>query len=156
MQKITPFLWYDGQAEEAATLYVSLFEDAAILEVQRGRGSGQGLAGMATSVTFRLAGQTYIAFNGGPHFTFSPAISLFISCDTQNEIDDLWDKLSAGGKPQRCGWVQDRFGVSWQVVPRALGTMLKDEDTARAKRVFDAMMSMGKIEIADLETAYAG
>lgn len=149
MQKITPFLWFDGQAEDAATFYTSLFPDSKITEIQR---SGSG--GSVFSVSFRLAGLDYIALNGGPHFSFSPAISLFISCETQDEVDDLWDKLSAGGKPHQCGWVDDRFGVTWQVVPRGLGDMLRDEDSARAKRVFDAMMTMTKLDIAGLQRAY--
>lgn len=149
VQKITPFLWFDGQAEEAATFYTSLFPGSEILDVRR-----SGAAGRAVSITFRLAGQDYIALNGGPQFTFSPAISLFISCDSQAEVDALWDKLSEGGTPRRCGWVDDRFGVTWQVVPRLLGVLMRGPEPARAKRVFDAMMTMTKFDIASLQRAY--
>lgn len=150
MQKVRPFLWYDGQAEEAATFYTSLFADAEILE-RSPAGSGT-----VQSVTFRLAGQEYIAFNGGPHFTFTPAFSLFVTCDTQDEIDEYWAKLVAGGKPSRCGWLVDRFGVSWQIVPRDLGDLLQDPDRERAGRAFQAMMGMVKLDIAALRRAADG
>ena len=156
MQTITPFLWFDGQAEEAATFYTALFPGSAITDVRRSAGAAPNVEGRVVAVTFRLAGQDYIAFNGGPHFTFTPALSLFISCDTQAEVDEFWAKLSDGGKPNRCGWVADRFGVSWQVVPRVLGDMLRDDDPARAKRVFEAMMGMHKLDIAGLQKAYDG
>ena len=123
MQKITPFLWFDGKAEEAANFYVSVFRDARIVSVTRAGGSGSGRPGTAMSVVFELEGQQFHAFNGGPHFTFTPAISFFVSCETQAELDDFWDKLSAGGAPQRCGWLTDKFGLSWQIVPSVLGPL---------------------------------
>jgi predicted 3-demethylubiquinone-9 3-methyltransferase (glyoxalase superfamily) len=150
MQKITPFLWFDGRAEEAARFYTSIFEDSSIVSIARG---GKTAESPAISVTFRLAGQDYIALNGGPHFTFTPAISLFVSCETQAEVDDFWTKLSAGGEPQRCGWLKDKFGLSWQVVPRILGELLHDPDPDKAKRVMAAMMAMTKIDILGLQQA---
>jgi predicted 3-demethylubiquinone-9 3-methyltransferase (glyoxalase superfamily) len=150
MLSVTPILWYDSQAEEAANFYVSLFEDGRILETRPGS------ANSVMSVSFRICGRDYTAFNGGPHFTFSPAISLFISCDTQAEVDRLWDALSKGGKPSRCGWVTDRFGVSWQVVPKQLGELLSDPDSGRSSRAFQAMMGMSKLDIAALEAATKG
>ena len=154
MQKITPFVWFDDKAEDAAKLYTSLFKDSAITDTRRLTGAGPGWEGAVMSVTFKLAGQDYIALNGGPQFSFSPAISLFITCETQAEVDELWDKLSEGGKKNRCGWLTDRFGVSWQVVPRGLGEMLGGPDAARSKRVFEAMMQMTKLEIAVLRSAH--
>jgi predicted 3-demethylubiquinone-9 3-methyltransferase (glyoxalase superfamily) len=149
MQKITPFLWFDGQAEEAAKFYTSIFNDSKITSVTPGPN------GAAMSVTFQLEGQDFFALNGGPHFTFSPAISFFVNCETQAEVDALWDKLSAGGEKQRCGWLKDKFGVSWQVIPTALGRLLRDKDATKSQRVMQAMMQMGKIDIAGLEDAHA-
>jgi predicted 3-demethylubiquinone-9 3-methyltransferase (glyoxalase superfamily) len=142
MQKITPFLWFDGKAEEAANFYVSLFKNARIA------------SSSPMSVTFQIDGREFIAFNGGPMFKFTEAISLFVSCETQEEIDRLWDKLSEGGQKQRCGWLKDKYGVSWQIIPPTLGRMLQDKDPAKSKRVMQAMLQMGKIDIAALEKAY--
>jgi predicted 3-demethylubiquinone-9 3-methyltransferase (glyoxalase superfamily) len=143
MQKITPFLWFDGKAEEAAHFYVSLFNNARIVSAS------------AMSVTFEIDEREFIAFNGGPMFRFTEAISLFVSCETQEEIDRLWDKLSDGGQKQKCGWLKDRYGVSWQIVPPVLGQMLQDKDPAKSKRVMQAMLQMDKIDIAALQQAYA-
>jgi predicted 3-demethylubiquinone-9 3-methyltransferase (glyoxalase superfamily) len=148
MQKITPFLWFDGKAEEAAEFYTSIFKDSKITKVTPGPN------GTVMSVVFQLEGQEFFALNGGPHFTFSPAISFFVNCETQGEVDALWEKLSAGGEKQRCGWLKDQFGVSWQVIPSALGRLLQDEDAAKSQRVLRAMMQMDKIDIAGLERAY--
>jgi predicted 3-demethylubiquinone-9 3-methyltransferase (glyoxalase superfamily) len=149
VQKITPFLWFDGQAEEAANFYASIFNDSKVTSVTR-----SGPNGTAMSVTFQLEGQEFYALNGGPHFTFSPAISFFVSCETQQEVDALWDKLSAGGEKQRCGWLKDKYGVSWQVIPTALGRLLHDKDPVKSQRVMQAMMQMDKLDIAGLQRAY--
>jgi predicted 3-demethylubiquinone-9 3-methyltransferase (glyoxalase superfamily) len=154
MQKITPFLWYDGKAEEAANLYLSVFKNSRIVKVRRNGEAGPGSKGSVMGVDFEIEGQSFIAFNGGPHFTFNPAISLFVNCETQQEVDDLWEKLVAGGKPVQCGWLTDRFGVSWQIIPTVLGEMLSDSDPAKAARVMKAMMQMIKIDIAALKQAY--
>ena len=147
-QKITPFLWFDGQAEQAINFYTSIFKDSKILNVSRA-------AGKVVSATFQLNGQTFMALNGGPHFKFSPAISLFVSCETQEEVDDFWGKLSAGGEKGRCGWLKDQFGVSWQIIPTALGKYLQQPDPAKAQKVMQAMLKMDKIEIALLKEASA-
>jgi predicted 3-demethylubiquinone-9 3-methyltransferase (glyoxalase superfamily) len=149
MQKITPFLWFDGQAEEAANFYTSIFANSKVTSVTPGP------KGTAMSVTFQLEGQDFYALNGGPQFTFSQAISFFVSCETQQEVDALWDQLSAGGQKQRCGWLKDKYGVSWQVIPTALGRLLHDKDPARSQRVMQAMMRMDKIDIAGLQQAHA-
>ncbi len=153
MQKITPFLWYDGRAEEAAKFYTSIFKKSKIGHVRRYGEAGPGPKGSVMSVDFQLEGQDFIALNGGPHFTFSPAISFFVSCKTQDEVDELWEKLSAGGEQQPCGWLKDKDGVSWPVVPRALIEMIKDPDPAKSGRVMEAMLRMKKIDIAELEQA---
>jgi len=155
MQKITPFLWFDGRAEEAAKFYTSIFNDSKITKVTRYGAAGPGAAGSVMSVVFELEGQEFYALNGGPQFTFSPAISLFVRCETQAEIDALWEKLSAGGTKLHCGWLTDKFGVTWQVVPQALGRMLQDEDPAKSQAVMRAMMKMDKFDIAALEDAHA-
>jgi len=149
-QKITPFLWYDGKAEEAARFYVSIFRKSKIKSVRPGP------HGSVMGVEFQLEGQDFIALNGGPHFTFSPAISFFVSCKTQEEVDALWDKLSAGGEKQPCGWLKDKYGVSWQVIPTVLGEMLQDKDAAKSQRVMQAMLQMKKIDIKGLEEARHG
>jgi len=160
MSKISPCLWFDGQAEEAANFYVSTFrdcgQDSAIGEVMRYGDAGPQPKGTVLTVSFTLAGQEFIALNGGPHFTFSPAISLFVKCADQAEVDRFWEKLSDGGKTEQCGWLKDRFGVSWQVVPTVLGEMLRDADPARAGRVMQALMQMTKLEIDALSRAYDG
>jgi len=154
MQKITPFLWFNGQAEEAANLYTSLFKNSKIGSIARYGEAGPGPKGTVMSVTFQLNGQEFIALNGGPQFTFSPAISFLVSCETQEEVDRLWEKLSEGGRKDRCGWLQDKYGLSWQIVPSVLGTMLHDKDPEKSRKVMKAMLQMDKIDIARLEQAY--
>jgi predicted 3-demethylubiquinone-9 3-methyltransferase (glyoxalase superfamily) len=154
MQKITPFLWFDGKAEEAMNFYVSIFKNSKVLSVTRYGDAGPGPKGSVMAATFELDGQEFFALNGGPHFTFSPAISFFVKCETQQEVDAFWEKLSEGGQKQRCGWLKDKFGVSWQIVPTVLGTMLRDKDAARSSRVMKAMLQMDKLDIAGLQQAY--
>lgn len=156
MQKITPFLWYDGKAEEAAKFYTSIFKKSKIGGIRRYGESGPGPKGSVMSVEFQLEGQHFIALNGGPHFKFSPAISFFVDCKTQEEVDELWEKLSAGGQIQKCGWLQDKYGVSWQIIPTALGEMLQDQDPEKSQRVMNAMLQMDKIDVERLEQAYGG
>jgi predicted 3-demethylubiquinone-9 3-methyltransferase (glyoxalase superfamily) len=153
-QKITPFLWFDGKAEEAASFYTSIFKNSKIVNVVRSGDAGPGPKGSVIYATFELDGQEFMALNGGPLFTFSPAISFFVNCQTQEEVDELWEKLSAGGEKQRCGWLKDKFGVSWQIIPTALGQMLYDKDPAKAKRVMQAMLQMEKLDIQRLKQAY--
>ncbi|MGH8622861.1 MAG: VOC family protein [Burkholderiales bacterium] len=154
MQKITPFLWFDGKAEEAMQFYVSTFTNSKVVSVSRYGDGGPGPKGTVMSAAFQLEGQDFVALNGGPQFSFTPAISLFVSCETQQEVDDLWEKLSAGGEKQRCGWLKDKYGVSWQIIPSALGKMLQDKDAGKAKSVMQAMLLMDKIDIARLKQAY--
>ena len=154
MQKITPFLWFDDKAEEAMNFYFSIFKNSKVLKVTRYGEAGPGPKGTVMSATFQLEGQTFYALNGGPLFSFTPAISFFVNCETQQEVDDLWEKLSAGGKKERCGWLKDKYGLSWQVIPTALGEMLGDKDPQKAGRVMQAMMQMGKIDIQGLKQAY--
>jgi predicted 3-demethylubiquinone-9 3-methyltransferase (glyoxalase superfamily) len=151
MQTITPFLWFDGQAEEAMNFYVSVFRNSKVVSVNRA-----GPGGPVFSVTFQLCGQEFFALNGGPQYTFSPAVSFFVNCETQQEVDELWAMLSAGGAEQPCGWLKDRYGLSWQVVPSVLGRMLQDKDPAKAQRVMQAMLGMTKIDIQGLQRAYDG
>lgn len=155
MSKITPCLWFDGKAEEAARFYVSLLPDSridAVLPYIVETPGGQ--PGETMLVEFTLAGESYMALNGGPNFQFTPAISLFVSCNDQAEIDRLWNALLDGGTPLECGWVTDRYGVSWQIVPAALGVMMKDKDPAKVRRVTEAMLQMIKLDLAQLERAY--
>jgi predicted 3-demethylubiquinone-9 3-methyltransferase (glyoxalase superfamily) len=154
MQKITPFLWFDNNAEEAMQFYMSIFKDARVVNIMCNRAGAPGPEGTVLSVTFRLLGREFIALNGGPHYQFSPAISMFVSCETQNEVDELWDRLSVGGEPNRCGWLTDKYGLCWQIVPTVLGEMLQDEDTERAGRVMQAMLKMVKLDIGVLRQAY--
>ena len=154
MQKIVPFLWFDNQAEEAANFYVSLFKNSKIISVRRYGDAGPGAKGSVMSVTFQLEGREFYALNGGPHFKFTPAISLFVNCETQQEVDELWDKLSTGGRKDRCGWLTDKFGVTWQIIPKALGQMLGDPDPAKSARVMKAMLQMDKIDVTKLKEAY--
>ena len=154
MQKITPFLWFNNQAEEAMTFYVSIFKNSKILMLRRYGKEGPGPEGTVMTGTFQLEGQEFMALNGGPHFSFTPAISLFVSCKTQEEVDELWDKLSAGGAPNQCGWVQDKFGLSWQIIPTALGELLGDKNPAKAGAVMKAMLQMHKIDIQRLKQAH--
>ena len=155
MQKIAPFLWFDGNAEEAVNFYVSVFKkDSTILNISRYGDAGPGPKGSVMSATFQLHGQEFIALNGGPQFKFTPAISFFVHCQTQQEVDELWEKLSAGGRKDRCGRLTDKYGLSWQVIPDVLGKMLNDPDKEKSKRVMTAMLQMDKIEIKKLQQAY--
>jgi predicted 3-demethylubiquinone-9 3-methyltransferase (glyoxalase superfamily) len=154
MQKITPFLWFDGKAEEAMNFYVSVFKNSKVVSVTRYGDAGPGPKGSVMSATFQLEGQQFYALNGGPQFTFTPAISLFVSCETQKEVDKLWEKLSEGGRKDRCGWLQDKYGLSWQIIPSVLGKMLQDKDRKKADRVMQAMLQMDKIDIKRLKQAY--
>jgi predicted 3-demethylubiquinone-9 3-methyltransferase (glyoxalase superfamily) len=142
MQKITPFLWFDGNAQEAATFYTSIFQDSKILSSN------------PMSVSFVLNGQEFIGLNGGPHFKFTEAISFFVSCETQEEIDEKWEKLSEGGQQQRCGWLKDKFGLSWQIIPPILGELMQDKDPQKSQSVMQAMLKMTKINIKALKEAY--
>jgi predicted 3-demethylubiquinone-9 3-methyltransferase (glyoxalase superfamily) len=155
MQKITPFLWFDGNAEEAANFYISIFKNSKMGKISRYGDAGPGPKGSVMSVTFQIEGQEFFALNGGPQFKFTPAISFFVNCETQQEVDDLWEKLSAGGRTDRCGWLQDKFGLSWQIIPTVLGQLLSDKDPQRAKRAMQAMLQMTKIDIAKLQQAAA-
>jgi predicted 3-demethylubiquinone-9 3-methyltransferase (glyoxalase superfamily) len=156
MQKITPFLWFDSQAEEAAKFYVSVFGNSRILKTVRYGTAGPGPAGSVMTVVFELNGVQFTALNGGPLHRFSEAISFVVNCQSQAEVDTVWEKLSAGGEPDRCGWVKDRYGLSWQVVPSVLPVLLGDPDAAKAQRTMAAMLKMSKLDIAALEKAHAG
>jgi predicted 3-demethylubiquinone-9 3-methyltransferase (glyoxalase superfamily) len=154
MQKIITFLTFNDQAEEAANLYVSLFRNSKILNVSRFGEAGPMPAGTVMSVSFQIDGQEFATLNGGPHFAFAEGISLFVNCETQAEVDELWEKLSAGGEKGPCGWLKDKFGVSWQIVPTALGQMLQDKDPRKSQNVMQAMLKMTKLDIAALKRAY--
>jgi predicted 3-demethylubiquinone-9 3-methyltransferase (glyoxalase superfamily) len=154
MQKITPFLWFDGKAEEAANFYVSIFKNSKIGKMNRYGDHGPGPKGTVMIATFQIDGQEFIALNGGPQFKFSPATSFVVNCETQEEVDHFWEKLSAGGTKQQCGWLQDRFGVSWQIVPTALAKLMSDPDREKTGRVMQALMQMDKIDIKRLEQAF--
>ena len=156
MQKIKPFLWFDDKAEEAVNFYVSVFKNSKVVSMNRYGEAGPGPKGTVMSATFQLDGQEFLALNGGPQFSFTPAISFFVNCETQQEVDELWEKLSAGGKEERCGWLKDKYGLSWQIIPSALGKMLQDKDREKASRVMKAMLQMSKIEIEGLKRAYDG
>jgi len=158
MQKITPFLWFNDQAEEAATFYASIFKNSKIVDIARydeaeAAASGRP-KGTVMIVTFELEGQTFTALNGGPVFRFTEAISFLVNCETQQEVDELWEKLSEGGEKGRCGWLKDRYGVSWQIVPTVLGELLRDKDAEKTQRVMKAMLQMDKIDIRALKQAY--
>ena len=149
MKKITPFLWFDTQAEEAMNFYVSIFKNSRVLGVTPGPN------GIASSVSFELEGQEFIGFNAGPEFKFNEAISFMVDCKTQEEVDELWNKLTSdGGEESMCGWLKDKFGLSWQIIPSALGELMGDKDPEKAQRVMQAMLKMNKIIIADLKRAY--
>jgi len=154
MQKITPFLWFDGKAEEAMNFYTSIFRNAKVGNITRYGDAGPGPKGSVMSATFELEGQEFFALNGGPQFKFTPAISFFVSCKTQEEVDRYWEALSAGGEKSQCGWLTDKFGLSWQIVPSVLGEMLSDKDAAKANRVMQAMLQMTKLDINGLKQAY--
>lgn len=154
MQKITPFLWFDNQAEEAMNFYVSIFKNAKILSVSRYGEGGPGPAGSVMTGTFQLEGQEFMVLNGGPDYKFNEAISLFVDCKTQEEVDELWEKLTEGGEPGPCGWLKDKYGLSWQIVPSVLGELLSDPDPAKAQRVLKTMLQMSKIDIKALQQAY--
>jgi predicted 3-demethylubiquinone-9 3-methyltransferase (glyoxalase superfamily) len=157
MQKISPFLWFNGRAEEAVNFYVSIFPNSKITGASRYGDAGTGPKGSVMSMTFELEGQEFMALNGGPQFMFTPAISLLVKCETQSEVDRYWNKLTVGGgEEQPCGWLKDRFGLSWQIIPNALGRYLSDRDATKANRVMQAMLQMKKIDIAALDRAYAG
>ena len=150
MPTITPFLWFDTQAEDAMNFYSSIFKRSKVVSVNRAQGK-------VMSVQFELEGQQFMALNAGPLFKFTEAISFFVACETQQEIDELWGKLTAdGGSPSRCGWLKDKFGLSWQIIPNTLGQMLSDKDAAKSKRVMDAMLQMSKIDLKQLQEAYDG
>lgn len=149
MPKITPFLWFDGQAEEAMNFYISIFKNAKVLSVNRANGK-------VMSVTFELEGQKLMGLNAGPQFKFTEAISLFVDCETQEEVDELWEKLSQGGEKGRCGWLKDKYGLSWQIIPTALGKLMSDPDPEKSKAVVQAMLKMNKIVIEDLMRAHEG
>jgi predicted 3-demethylubiquinone-9 3-methyltransferase (glyoxalase superfamily) len=155
VQKITPNLWFDTEAEEAAGFYTSIFKNSRITKVMRYGEAGPRPAGMVMTVTFQLEGQDFTGLNGGPEFKFNEAISLLVNCETQEEVDEFWDKLSAGGEKGPCGWLKDKFGLSWQIVPTVLDEMLQDEDADKANRVMKAMLQMTKIDISELEKAYS-
>ncbi|AFM25875.1 VOC family protein [Desulfomonile tiedjei] len=158
MQKIIPFLWFDDNAEDAVNFYVSIFKNSKIVSVARYGEAGAKVSGQpegtVMTIVFQLEGQEFMALNGGPVFTFSPAISLLVNCETQEEVDDLWEKLSQGGEIIECGWLKDKYGVSWQIVPTALNEMLQDKDTEKSERVMSAMLQMKKIDIDELRQAY--
>lgn len=154
MQKITPFLWFDGNAEEAMNFYVSIFRNSKILKVVRYGDAGPGPKGTVMVASFQLEGQEFQALNGGPQFKFTPAISLFVNCETQQEVDDLWKRLSEGGREDQCGWLQDRFGLSWQIIPTLLPRLLSDKDAKKSQSVMKAMLQMKKIDTKKLQQAY--
>ncbi|WP_276374987.1 VOC family protein [Chryseolinea sp. H1M3-3] len=155
-QKITPFLWFDDNAEEAINFYTSIFKDSKVVNISRYGEHGPGPKGSLMTATFQLHGQEFMALNGGPMFKFTEAISLFVKCKTQEEIDELWEKLSAGGEKSRCGWLKDKFGLWWQIIPPVLGELLNSKDSEKSGRVMAAMMKMSKIEIKKLQDAYDG
>jgi predicted 3-demethylubiquinone-9 3-methyltransferase (glyoxalase superfamily) len=155
MQKITPFLWFDGDAEEAMNFYMSIFGDAKVTNIARYSEAGPGKAG-SVMAAFTLCGQDFIALNGGPQYKFTPAISFVVSCETQTEVDRYWDALLDGGKPVQCGWLTDKYGLSWQIVPAVVWTMMQDKDPEKSKRVMQAVYKMIKLDIAELQRAYNG
>ena len=156
MQKITPFLWFDDKAEEAMNFYVSIFINSKVVSVARYGEAGPGPKGTVMTATFQLEGQEFVALNGGPQFKFTEAISFVVNCETQEEVDEFWEKLSQGGEKSRCGWLKDKYGLSWQVVPTILGKLMQDKDPEKSKRVMKAMLQMDKIDIERLKQAYDG
>jgi predicted 3-demethylubiquinone-9 3-methyltransferase (glyoxalase superfamily) len=156
MQKITPFLWFNDQAEEAANFYTSIFKNSKVTGIARYSEGAPGPAGKVMTVSFQLEGQEFTALNGGPIFSFTEAISFYVHCETQEEVDYFWEKLSAGGEKSQCGWLKDKFGVSWQIVPDVLGELMGDPDPVKAQRVTQAMLQMTRLDIAKLKQAYEG
>lgn len=156
MQKITPYLWFNDNVEEAMNFYTSIFKNSKIESLTHHGEAESGSKGGVTSGTFQLNGQTFMALQGGPAFTFSPAISFFVNCETQEEVDELWEKLSAGGETQKCGWLKDKYGISWQIIPTVLGEMMQDKDVEKSARVMKALLQMDKIDIGMLQQAYDG
>ena len=156
MSKITPFLWFDNNAEEAMNFYVSIFKNSKIVSMQRIENAGPSRKETVVTGTFELDGQRFMVLQAGPLFKFTEAISMFVDCETQEEVDYFWEKLTAGGSESQCGWLKDKFGLSWQIVPKALGQMLGDKDPAKSKRVMGAMLQMRKIEVAKLLEAWEG
>jgi len=154
MQKITPFLWFSDKAEEAARFYVSIFENSKLGAISRYGDAGPGPQGTVMVAKFELDGQEFLALNGGPQFTFSPAISFVVNCESQEEVDHYWERLSEGGEQVQCGWLKDKYGLSWQVVPTILGKLMQDQDPEKSGRVMKAMLQMKKIDIAGLQRAY--
>ena len=154
MQKIIPFLWFDHQAEEAMKYYVSIFKNSKVVSVARYGDAGPGPKGTVMMATFQLEGQEFYALNGGPKYRFTPAISLFVSCETQEEVDRLWEKLTEGGRADQCGWLQDKYGLSWQIIPTILGKLMSDPDPKKSQAVMKAMLQMAKLDIARLKQAY--
>ena len=154
MKKITPFLWFDGNAEEAAKYYVSIFKNSKLGHISRFGDGAPAPPGSVMSVSFELDGQEFVALNGGPQFTFSPAVSFFVNCETQEEVDHFWEKLSAGGEIMHCGWLKDKYGLTWQIVPSTLGAMLQDKDREKSKRVMQAMLQMVKLDMQKLQQVY--
>ena len=156
MQKITPFLWFNANAEEAVNFYISIFADSKIIDMSRYGDAGPGPKGSMMTATFQLEGQRFMALNGGPVFSFTPAISFYVDCQQQEQVDSLWDRLSEGGEKSRCGWLKDKFGISWQIIPSVLGKLLNDPDRVKAQRTMAAMLKMDKIDIAALQKAHSG
>ena len=156
MPRITPFLWFDNNAEEAVNFYVSVFKNAKLLNVARYGDAGPGPKGTVMTAEFELDGLTFVALNGGPTFKFTEAISFVVNCETQEEVDYYWERLSEGGEKSRCGWLKDKFGLSWQVVPVILNKLIADRDPAKSQRVMEAMLQMDKIDIEPLQRAYEG
>jgi predicted 3-demethylubiquinone-9 3-methyltransferase (glyoxalase superfamily) len=154
MKKITPFLWFDDKAEEAMNFYVSIFKNSKVGSVTRYGEAGPGPKGSVMTASFTLDGQDFIALNGGPHFKFTEAISFSVDCKTQEEVDQFWEKLSAGGQKSRCGWLKDKYGLSWQIVPTVLSELLSDKDAKKSKKVMEAMLKMDKLDIKTLKQAY--
>jgi predicted 3-demethylubiquinone-9 3-methyltransferase (glyoxalase superfamily) len=156
MQRIVPCLWFNDQAEAAVSFYTSIFKNSKVLGTSHYGDAGPGPKGRVMTIQFQLNGEEFLALNGGPHFKFTEAISLTVNCETQPEIDEFWDSLSAGGQPVQCGWLKDQFGLSWQVVPRRLNELLGGDDAAGSQRAMEAMLQMGKLDVAGLEAAYRG
>ncbi len=156
MQKITPFLWFNDNAEEAMSFYISIFKNSKVLNVARYGEAGPGPNGTVMTATFQLDGQEFVALNGGPHFKFTEAISFVVYCETQEEVDEFWEKLSEGGEKSRCGWLKDKYGLSWQIVPTVLAELYQDKDAEKTKRVMQVMLKMDKLDIKTLKQAYQG